>query len=121
MWIESKDPEEINAYLLSRFYKLNADLAAQTSLSPETTAFFPEMRTMLDLAYWGAVDPQYQGKRQSLVNSLMLDLGAQRERPVLYTVDEHHEIWKANLENDYFLRNFMIGTGLCAGVCVTNR
>jgi hypothetical protein len=96
LWV-SQNEKDRQYYIIQRFIKLNADLYAQ----------FRNNDAVLALQ-----------SRLIPTDQLMIELGTQTQRPVLYAVDEHNEIWKAGLEKNSFLRHFMIETGLCSGVCV---
>jgi hypothetical protein len=96
LWVIQNEKDR-QYYIIQRFINLNADLYAQLRNNDAVLAL--QLRLVS-------------------TDQLMLELGKQTQRPVLYTVDEHNEIWKAGLEKDSFLRHFMIETGLCSGVCV---
>jgi hypothetical protein len=55
---------------------------------------------------------------QHICHKLMEELSLVTKYPVLYTVDEHNEIWKAGKQEHPFVRSFTIASGCCAGVCL---
>jgi hypothetical protein len=48
----------------------------------------------------------------------MDELSYMTKYPVIYTVDEHNEIWRAGKQEHPLVRSFTIASGRCAGVCL---
>jgi len=97
---------------LERFLLLNADLAAELPCRKQSIVH----DNLFQLARAG-FESDDLAKCQNACEELMEELSRVIKYPVLYAIDEHNEIWKANKQNHFFIGNFTVSTGLCAGVC----
>jgi hypothetical protein len=109
-WVATNNEMKIYQSFLERFLLLNADLAAELPCRKQSIVH----DNLFQLARAG-FESDDLAKCQNACEELMEELSRVIKYPVLYAIDEHNEIWKANKQNHFFIGNFTVSTGLCAG------
>jgi hypothetical protein len=110
VWIAPVSDVKIYQCFLKRFLRLNADLAAELSCRKHPIVH----DNLFQLARAG-LESDDLAKCRNVCETLMEELSLVTKYPVLYAIDEHHEIWKVKKQDHHFIRHFTISTGLCAG------
>lgn len=70
-------------------------------------------KSLLEVAIFGINNPDQSDRT---FDTLMSELQRVDECPVVYVIDEHNEIWKANKQDLLFFRVFQISTSSTKGV-----
>jgi hypothetical protein len=109
-WVATDDEVEIYRRFLKRFLLLNADLAAELSCQQRPIVH----DNLFQLARSGLESDDLAKCRRACLK-LMGELSHVTKYPVLYAIDEHHEIWDAKKQHHHFIGHFTVCTGLCAG------
>lgn len=76
-------------YFLRRFLLMNARKAATIPCNPAINS--ASASSLLALAVYGLTHPEAV---RACYSQLLAELGAWKESPVFYSLDEHNEIWK---------------------------
>lgn len=100
-------------HLIELFLKMNADLIINIPYYNSTLfEYIQKTMTKLETKLSDTNEILYD----ILIGKIFEILGNQKIFPVIYLFDEHNELFKENLLNDIFLRNFKTWTGITSGV-----
>eukprot|EP01132_Coremiostelium_polycephalum_P002294 gene2294-2830_t len=108
-WASFKSDEEYSSYFLNRFISFNANLAFTIKCQRKNQW---NALNLLELANCGYPTNK---NSYSIFKYLLLELQCVTQVPVLYSIDEHNEIWKLKKDKEVFFRPFMTSTGSCSG------
>jgi hypothetical protein len=111
-WVGTENDLKIYKTFLESFLGLNADLAAELECQKEYNF---QYENLFQLARSGLVSDNLDHCRR-ICEFLMEELSVVTKYPVIYAIDEHHEIWKYKKQHHAFIRRFTQSTGACEGV-----